>query len=82
MEKKNDTRPRDARGRFVKREATAPTHVITEKEITRIINRIADGGEPTEESMRIRSIIITYIIHICFAIGAFALLLLIVKLFK
>ena len=82
MEKKNDTRPRDARGRFVKREATAPTHVITEKEITRIINRIADGGEPTEESMRMESLFITYLLRGCVAIGIFVLLLFILWLFQ
>lgn len=79
-EKKKQSRPRDAQGRFVKRESAAPT--ITEKEITRVINRIADGGEPTEESMRMESLFITYLLRVCGAVGVFVLLLFILWLFQ
>ena len=48
-------RERDARGRFIKKEKSSP--VLNEEndsvhQLTRVYNRLADGGEPTLEDVR------------------------------
>lgn len=71
-------RPRDSRGRFVKK--PVEPHRITEKEITRVINRIADGGEPSIDDVRKEYIIRDFIIRALVGIGAFILFLLVMWL--
>lgn len=73
MTENKQERPRDARGRFVKRE-DAPE--INEKKITRAVNRIADHGEPTEEEIHNEDIFASFVQNaIGVAVALFVLIL-------
>ena len=77
-EEKKQERPRDARGRFVKRDAA---HEITEKEIPRVVNRIADNGEPTEESTHRDDLFSSFVQNVVGAIVGLAIILLVLAAF-
>ena len=72
-------RPRDAKGRFVKVE---PKHEITEKELTRAFNRIADGDEPTLESVHEERLMREFVIRSIVTIVSLAVIILCMWLFQ
>lgn len=78
MEKVN--RPRDAKGRFVKVEK--PNNEISEKELTRIINRVADGDEPTLESVHEEYLMREFFIRCAVGVVSFILIVLAMWLFQ
>ena len=78
--KENKSRPRDARGRFIKAEPAK--HEITEKELTRMINKIADGDEPTLESVHDERLMREFIIRAIVTIVSFAVIVLCMWLFQ
>lgn len=78
MEEKKQSRPRDERGRFIKK---ADAEAALEKELTnqeylRTYNLVADGEEPSEEKVREEDIIKEFVTRAVVALGAFIVLLL------
>lgn len=78
MEEKKQSRPRDERGRFVSREAE---HEITDKKVTRVVNRIADNGEPTEEEVHNQDIFVSFVQNALGIIVALFVIILILAVF-
>lgn len=75
MKEIKQSRPRDSKGRFVKRE---PAHEINEKKITRVVNRIADQGEPTEKEVHDQDIFALFVQN---ALGVVVALFVIILIF-
>lgn len=71
-------RPRDARGRFIKAEPPKPE--ITEKELTRMINKIADGDEPTLESVHEERLLREFVIRAIISVATIVVISLIMWL--
>ena len=69
-------RPRDAKGRFIKAE---PQKQET-NDPTRTFNRIADGDEPTLESVHEESLMREFIIRVIISVATLAVMLLILWL--
>lgn len=84
MEEKKQSRPRDERGRFIKKSDAEALQEkkLAEQEYLRTYNRVADGEEPSAEKVHEEDIIKEFFTRVVVALGAFIVLLLAMWLFQ